>query len=73
MDRPTEEAATIAVRLVYRERRFAVGEKIRLSQQDLAEICYFFLSVAIPTMIQSFGTFLKANEVPVHGEAKGAA
>jgi hypothetical protein len=69
MGRPAEEEATIALRLVDRQRRFPVGQKIRLSQQDLAEICHFFASIIIPTTVESFVTFLKANGIQVSGEA----
>jgi hypothetical protein len=69
MGRLTEERGTIALRLVDRERRFPIGQKVRLSQQDLAEICQFFASVAIPTAVRSFVTLLQANGVQVSGEA----
>jgi hypothetical protein len=69
MGRLTEEDATIALRIVDRERRFPIGQKVRLSQQDLAEICHFFASIAIPTAVRSLVTFLQANGIQVSGEA----
>jgi hypothetical protein len=69
MGRRTEENATIGLRVVDRERRFPIGQKVRLSQQDLAEICHFFASVAIPTVVRSFVTFLQANGIRVNSEA----
>jgi hypothetical protein len=61
----TQESSTIAMKRRMRERTYSVGEKIMLSQQDLAEICHSFASVAIPSAVQSFVEFLEANGVPI--------
>jgi hypothetical protein len=68
MGRTLDEESTISVRRVNRQRQFAIGEKLHLSQQDLSEICYFFADTAIPTALQSFIAFLEANEIPMDGK-----
>ncbi len=59
----TDEPMTIALRVVRRERKFASGSKLTLSQQDLWEICFFFAHHAIPSAMKSFVAFLQANNV----------
>lgn len=63
MHRPTTEQMEILARTVLRDRRYAAGEKVIFSQQDLWEICYFFGSHAIPSTLQTFVCWLEANGV----------
>ncbi len=62
----TKEDMEIISREVTRERKFAVGEKLVLSQQDLWEICYFFHAHAIPSAVKSFVEFLETHDIPVN-------
>lgn len=66
----TTEETTVAMRRVVRRRELRAGDKLRLSQQDLWEQCFFFNAVAIPTMMTSFMAFLTAHGL---GQADGAA
>lgn len=59
----TDEPMIIEMRVVRRERKFASGSKLALSQQDLSEICFFFMQRAIPSATDSFVAFLRANDV----------
>ncbi|MGE0022572.1 MAG: hypothetical protein AB7S70_02950 [Hyphomicrobium sp.] len=64
---PTPEETNILMRSSERHRVLKVGEKLKLSQQDLWEICYFFNAHAIPSILSSFGDFLKVHGVPNTG------
>lgn len=66
----TEEETSIFTKTARRERKFALGEKIQLSQQDLWEICFFFNAYAIPSAVQSFIEFLEAHGIPVKVDNK---
>jgi hypothetical protein len=59
----TDKPMIIEMRVVRRERKFALGSKLALSQQDLSEICFFFMQHAIPSATDSFVAFLQANDV----------
>jgi hypothetical protein len=62
--------SSVAMTSVKRERAFAAGEKLVFTQQDLAEICFFFNAHAIPSMLQAFVEFLKAEGI--HHSADGS-
>ncbi len=64
--RQTEEDTAILGRQVTRERKFASGARLLLSQQDLWEICFFFNAHAIPSMVKSFVKFLETHGIPVN-------
>ena len=68
----TDEPTMIGVRMVSRERKFALGSKLALSQQDLWEICYFFKQHAIPSATESFLVFLQANDVAANAPASSS-
>ncbi len=59
----TPEEIGIQARTVRRQKEFKVGTSIRLTSQDLSEICSYFSMVLIKSAIQEFGVFLKANGV----------
>ncbi len=61
----TNEETSILGRIVGRERKFDRGTRLQLSRQDLSEICFFFRSRAIPSVIESFIGFLKAQGIPL--------
>ena len=67
----TEEEMLIYGRMIVRERKFAEGEKLLLSQQDLWEICFFFKSFVIPETINSLVRFLEAIGIPVERRSNG--
>jgi hypothetical protein len=62
---PTKEETRIELRTVKRSRELRPGDKLRFSQQDLWELCYFFNAIAIPSSLGSFRAFLAAHGVPV--------
>ncbi len=64
----TAEAMNIFGRQITRERIFSAGQRLTLSKQDLWEICFFFSVFVIPSSIESFVGFLKANDVLINVE-----
>lgn len=58
-----EKESTVLLRWSTRERRFAAGTKMVLSQQDLWEICMFFSAVVIPRTTSAFIGFLRDHNV----------
>ena len=66
----TTEETTVAMRRVLRRRELKAGDKLRFSQQDLWEQCFFFNAIAIPKMMTSFLAFLTDHSI---GRADGAA
>lgn len=67
---PTSEPTSILMRRVKRHRTFKSADKLRFSQQDLWELCFFFNAVAIPTVLASFVAYLKANGIPISEEQR---
>lgn len=63
--KPTTEPTGIAPRRVKRTREFRPNDKLRLSQQDLWELCYFFNAIAIPSALKSFVTFATTSGILV--------
>ena len=61
--RRTEEDTGIFIRHVTRERKFASGARLLLTQQDLWEICFFFNTHAIPSAVKSFVEFLETHGI----------
>lgn len=59
----TSEELEIQVKVVARERCFAVGQKIDLSSQDLSEICLFVTVNVIPKSLEAFIGFLRQHNV----------
>lgn len=55
---------------VEREKVFKVGEQIRLTLQDLWEICYFFNADCIPSFVRSMAQFFGKHGVPMNGAPK---
>lgn len=60
------EGGEIKGRTVERERSFKLGETIRLSQQDLWEICFFFAMECIPSLLDSSIAFADKQGIPVN-------
>lgn len=61
---PASEEMQILLKFTLRTMTLEVGDRLRLSQQDLWEICYFFKVHAITSVLESFAAFLKAHNVP---------
>jgi hypothetical protein len=61
----TREPTSIFAKVVQRERNLSAHERLVFSQQDLWEICFFFSSHAIPSMLKAVVGFLEELGVRV--------
>lgn len=59
----TQENTTVAMRRVVRRRELKAGDKLRFTQQDLWEQCFFFNAIAIPMMMTAFVAYLTAHGI----------
>jgi hypothetical protein len=59
------DGGEILGRTVDREKRFRAGEKVKLTQQDLWEICDFFARVCVPTLLDSTLAYCEKNGVKI--------
>jgi hypothetical protein len=69
----TTEPMSIEGKLVEREKVFKVREQIKLTQQDLWEICYFFNANCIPSLVRSMADFFQKHGVPMNEEPTSAS
>ena len=60
---PLTEPSSMWLQFVERQSVFDVGSKVKLSSQDLYEICFFVSQQCIPNAIAAFAKFLKEQEI----------
>jgi len=60
------EGGEINIRTIEREKTFKLGEHMRLSQQDLWEICTFFAYECIPSLLDSTLAFAEKHGIKIN-------